>query len=152
MLQKHNDPLENETHKKINNLLALLQILMEIEDKESEEFQSLLDFLPTGYRNNWHKLVQWGMIFLIMIHHGRRAREGIDQLKKSYFEPYYNSDTGEWVIVKISGERDKNHQEFSENLRKGAVIAFKTYANGKIFFSNTGGPRLVRFQLAQSPV
>lgn len=127
----HNAPLINESHEKINNLLAHLQIMMEIKDKNSEEFLSMLDFLPDGFRYEWHKLVQWGVIFIIMIHHGRRAREGIDSLKKEAFEPVYNAATDTWVIVKVIGEVTKNNQDTDENLEKGPVIRFKTYPNGK---------------------
>ena len=114
-------------------MLAHLQIMMEFDDKTSKRFLSLLNYLPTGTKNDWHRLVQWGMMFLIVIHHGRRAREGIDSLKKSAFEPYYDANTDMWVIVKVTGERTKNHPEFTENLRKGAVIPFKTYPNGMYF-------------------
>ena len=128
---KHNAPLINETHERINNMLAHLQIMMEIKDKNSEEFLSMLDFLPEGSRNDWHRLVQMGVIFIIMIHHGRRAREGIDSLKKEAFEPVYNAATDTWVIVKVLGEISKNNQDTDEDLEKGPVIRFKTYPNGK---------------------
>ena len=130
----HNPPLEDESHERINNLLAHLQIMMEIEDKTSDEFQSLLNFVPDGYEEDWHKLVQWGVIFLIIIHHGRRAREGIDSLKKDAFEPIYNAATDTWVIVKTIGELSKNNQNTNQNLEKGPVIRFKTYPNGKNIF------------------
>ena len=127
----HNPPLMDESHVRINNMLAHLQIMMEIEDKNLDEYQSLLNFLPQGYTDDWHRLVQWGVIFLIMIHHGRRAREGIDQLKKAAFEPIYNAATDTWVIVKTIGEASKNNKTTDQNLEKGPVIRFKTYPNGK---------------------
>ena len=132
----HNPPLMDESHVRINNMLAHLQIIMEIEgeDKNSNEYESLLNFLPEGYKDDWHKLVQWGVIFLIMIHHGRRAREGIDKLKKEAFEPIYNAPTDTWVIVKTIGEASKNNKTTDQNLEDGPVIRFKTYPNGKNTF------------------
>ena len=128
---KHNEPLCSVTHSKINNLLALIQKIMEEKDKNSENFQNLLLQLPGKYRNDWHRLAMFGVMFIIMINLARRAREGINEMTKDTFEKKLDPTTNEYQFVKVKNGITKNNQTTDEDLEKGGCIPFKTYSNGE---------------------
>ena len=63
---RHNQPLPKPVREKIYHLLALLTKLMET-DETDPSFQSLLDQLPSSYRENYHKLVLHGAMFTFIL-------------------------------------------------------------------------------------
>ena len=131
----HNEPIEEETEDKINDMLAIVQKIMEEKDTESEIFKTLVESLPVPeeYRQNWHKLTQWGVMFLIMKNCARRGREGFDIMTKDHFEKRFESKTNLYAWKQRRGEKTKNNQTTNQSLSKGGVISFKTYPNGKNF-------------------
>ena len=129
----HNEPIEEETEDRINDLLALVQKIMEEKDTESENFKNLVESLPEEYHQTWHKIAQWGVMFLIMKNCARRAREGIDIMTKDHFEKRFESKTNLYAWKQRRGEKTKNNQTTNQCLSKGGVIPFQTYPNGKNF-------------------
>ena len=47
-------------------------------DKEQEplKYQNLIQQLPQEYRNSYHRLIQYGAMFILCLHTARRGREG----------------------------------------------------------------------------
>ena len=132
---KHNDPIDEDTEEKLNDLMALLQKVMEEKDRTSENYKKLLldlACLVPGYENSWHKLVQWCMMYIIMKYHARRGREGMDELKKCSFAKTYDAKNNSYQYVKVVGEASKNNRDTDQDLSKEGVIPFTIYKNGKI--------------------
>ena len=44
--------------------------------KDTPEYWDLINELPTEYRNSYHKPMQWGLQFIVMISTAKRGREG----------------------------------------------------------------------------
>ena len=136
----HNAPLEQESLKKIQELMIILLKLMR-SDKTNidaadiqpgyKSYQQLKEELPEEYKESWHILLPYAAMALICLLTGRRAREGLDQLKKSDFQKVYDSETKMHFYQKIRGELTKNHRQTSEDLTKGGKIFFKDNALGK---------------------
>ena len=61
---------------KLLDLMTLLQQIMECEkEKEKTKYNSLVEQLPQEYKNSYHKLIQYGAMFILCLHTARRARE-----------------------------------------------------------------------------
>ena len=69
----------------IENLLIVLQDLMFEADKSSENYQNLLLKLPIDYANEYHYLIQWSAVYVILSHNTRKSRGHVDSLKTSHF-------------------------------------------------------------------
>ena len=106
---------------------------MEEKDSESENFKNLVKSLPDEYHQTWHRIAQWGVMYLIMKNCARRGREGFDIMTKDHFEKRFCSKSKLYAWKQRKGEKTKNHQTTNQDLSKGGVITFKTYPNGKIF-------------------
>ena len=91
-------------------MLVILQAIMEIKDKDSIEYQTLVDKLPTAYRDTYHKLIQKGMQFIFMSLLAKRGREGIDKVQKNDFEKCYDEDGDYHYWTRVIIRRTKNHQ------------------------------------------
>ena len=76
------EKIPEASEQKIIELLVTLQAIMEIKEKNSEEYQALVEKLPTVYRDTYHKLIQKGMQFIFMSLLAKRGREGIDKVEK----------------------------------------------------------------------
>ena len=63
---RHNQPIPQPVREKIYRLLALLTKLME-KDETDPSYQSLVDQLPSSYRENYHKLVLHGAMFTFLL-------------------------------------------------------------------------------------
>ena len=99
-------------------------------------YQQLIEELTCEeYKESWHVLLPYCAMALICLLTGRRAREGLDQLKKSDFQKVYDSETKMHFYQKIRGELTKNHRQTSEDLTKGGKIFFKDNALGKNHYS-----------------
>ena len=129
---KHNDPIDEDTEEKLNDLMALIQKIMEEKDRTSENYKKLLLDLPAGYQNSWHKLASWCIMYIIMKYHARRGREGMNMLKKSSFVKTYDAKNNSYQYVKVVGEASKNNRDTDQDLSKEGVIPFTIYRNGKI--------------------
>ena len=127
----HNPPLCEVTHGKFNNLFSNIQKIMKEKDKSSDNYKKLLLSLPFKYRNDWHRLAQFGAMFIIMINFARRAKEGIQKMTKKTFAKKFDQSTNSFQYVKVKGELTKNNQSTDENLAKGGCISFKTHPNGE---------------------
>ena len=139
---RHNRPLENPSLIKIQELLVLLLKLMKSDKAHidaSDISPGFLDYyalkaqLPEQYRDNWHTLLPYASMWLISLLTGRRAREGLDQLKKADFAKFYDEETKRTVFMKVRGELTKNHRTTDEDLTKGGKIPFKVNEQGKDF-------------------
>ena len=73
----HNDEIPADSMYKLQALLVVLQQIMECEDKKSTEYEYLMTKLPEGYRNSYHRLLQYGAMFILCLHCARRGREGM---------------------------------------------------------------------------
>ena len=61
----------------ILEFLGFLEELMECDkEKEKQKYQSLVAKLPEVYKNGYHKLIQYGAMFIICLFTARRGREG----------------------------------------------------------------------------
>ena len=129
----HNEPLDEETEDRINDLLAKVQKVLEEKDTQSENFKKLIESLPDEFCQTWHTAAQWGVMFLIMKNCARRGREGFDTMTKDHYEKRYDSKSKLYAWKQRKGEKTKNHQTTNQDLSKGGVIPFKTYPNGKNF-------------------
>jgi hypothetical protein len=45
--------------------------------KENKKYKNLVQQLPNGYENEYHRLLQYGMMVIICLHFARRGGEGI---------------------------------------------------------------------------
>ena len=54
-------------------------------DKSSENYQNLLLKLPIEYANEYHYLIQWSAVYVILSHNTRKSRGHVDSLKTSHF-------------------------------------------------------------------
>jgi hypothetical protein len=106
---------------------------MKEKDKTSENYKKLLLSLPFKYRNDWHRLAQFGAMFIIMMNFARRAREGIQKMTRKTFAKKYDQSTNTYQYVKVKGEVTKNNQCNDENLAKGGCISFNTHPNGEFY-------------------
>ena len=52
-------------------------------NQEPQKYQSLIQHLPQGYKDSYHRLTQYGAMFIICLHTVRRGREG--KLKIFFF-------------------------------------------------------------------
>ena len=86
---KGEEPVDKEVLKsdldQIENLLIVLQDLMCETDKSSENYQNLLLKLPIDYANEYHYLIQWSAVYVILSHNTRKSRSHVDGLKTSHF-------------------------------------------------------------------
>ena len=87
--EKREEPLDKEILKsdidQIENLLIVLQDLMCETDKSSENYQNLLLKLPIDYANEYHYLIQWSAVYVILSHNTRKSKGHVDSLKTSHF-------------------------------------------------------------------
>ena len=74
----HHEEIPAASEEKIMDLLKTLQEIMEIEDKNTDEYRALVEKLPAAYRDNYHKLITRAMNYIFMSLLADRAREGID--------------------------------------------------------------------------
>ena len=74
---RHNDAIDEVTEGKIDDLLSLLQKLMEEKDKSSQRYKNLVLCLPESHREDWHRLAQYGVMYICVKYCARRGREGI---------------------------------------------------------------------------
>lgn len=52
---------------------------MEVDkEKDYEKYKNLIKQLPNGYENEYHRLLQYGMLVIICLHFARRGGEGIN--------------------------------------------------------------------------
>jgi DNA-binding ferritin-like protein (Dps family) len=51
---------------------------MQIKDKKKEEvkYKNLVEQLPNEYRNEYHRLLQFGAMYIIGMNFAKRGREG----------------------------------------------------------------------------
>ena len=71
----HNDSIPPESRVKIEKLLALCLEIMQC-DKNSPKYKTLIDQLPFGYRDEYHRLYQFGHMYIIAMSFAKRGREG----------------------------------------------------------------------------
>ena len=54
-------------------------------NKSSENYQNLLLKLPIDYANEYHYLIQWSAVYVILSYNTRKSRGHVDCLKTSHF-------------------------------------------------------------------
>ena len=104
------EKIPEASEQKIIELLVTLQAIMEIKEKNSEEYQALVEKLPTVYRDTYHKLIQKGMQFIFMSLLAKQGREGIDKVEKNDFKKCYDEDGDYYFWTRVIIRRTKNHQ------------------------------------------
>ena len=73
----HNDEIPAESILKIQLLLVLLLELMKCDKgKDSAKYKKLVQKLPDDYKDDYHRLIQYGAFFIIAMHFAKRGREG----------------------------------------------------------------------------
>ena len=86
---RHNDPIDEVTEEKIDDMLSTIQKLMEEKDKSSQRYKNLVLCLPEAHREDWHRLAQYGAMYICVKYCARRAREGIFfQILNSFFSNF----------------------------------------------------------------
>ena len=125
---KHYDPLDGNTLAKIYEFLVKIQQV--VEARGTDSYKEKLEKLPNNYHNTFHYLLQYGAQFIIQLGLGRRAREGITDLKKSALKKFIDPETNAQYYQKVQGEQSKNHQNDREDLRKGGIIPFEANPYG----------------------
>ena len=76
----HNKEIPPASLIEIIMMLSLLQQIMECDKSRHLEYQSLIQKLPQDYKNTYHRLIQYGAMFIVCMHTARRGREGIGKL------------------------------------------------------------------------
>ena len=73
----HNDEIPAASLIKIQELLVLLLALMMCDkEKDSAKYKRLVQKLPDQYKDDYHRLYQYGAFFIIAMHFAKRGREG----------------------------------------------------------------------------
>ena len=70
----HHDEIDEESQRRIEDLLVLLQTIMETK-KDDPKYKELIKKLPVEWRSKYHYLIQWGAQYLLMLHTAKRGRE-----------------------------------------------------------------------------
>ena len=89
---QHREEIPDAAFQKLMELMILIQKIMRCKEKNSPEYQDLISQLPEAYRDSYHKILQWLVIFEILFTFGKRAVEGIADFTKSTFEKLYNEE------------------------------------------------------------
>ena len=66
------DPLSSET----SDQYSIRPSDMSIKEKDADNYKMLIQQLPKDYINEYHRLLQFGAMFIIAFHAARRGREG----------------------------------------------------------------------------
>ena len=106
----HRQEIPQSSLDAIMDLLILLQKILRIKNKKSPEYHNLVSKLPEDYKNDYHFLMQKGMVFMILSLFARRAKEGMDKLTKSHFEKKYCDQNNYHYWKRAKGEKTKNHK------------------------------------------
>ena len=72
--ENHNE-ISGEDFEKFIEFLILMNKIIE-SPKDTPGYWDLINELPTEYRNSYHKPLQWGLQFIVMISTAKRGREG----------------------------------------------------------------------------
>ena len=73
----HNDEIAKESLVKIHKMLAVVLEMMKCGDeKNTERYKKLIPKLPEDYRFEYHRLIQFGLYFIIGMNFAKRGREG----------------------------------------------------------------------------
>ena len=74
------------------------------------------------YRNDYHRLLQWSVQFVLSLFDIRRGREGLDELKVHHYVKQHNQELKMDYYMKAMGEQTKNHKTDSEDLSNAGII------------------------------
>ena len=74
------------------------------------------------YRNDYHRLLQWSVQFVLSLFDIRRGREGLDELKVQHYIKQHNQELKMDYYMKAMGEQTKNHKTDSEDLSNAGII------------------------------
>ena len=76
----HNDRIPPESKVKIEKQLASVLEIMLCE-KNSPKYKTLIDQLPFGYRDEYHRIMQFGAMYILAMSFAKRGREGKKNIK-----------------------------------------------------------------------
>lgn len=106
----HHEEIPAASEDKIMELTRNLQAIMDIEDKETPEYQEAIEKLPEDNRDSYHHLIQYCCMYIFMSLFAKRGREGIDLIEKYDFEKKYDEDEGYYYWQRIVIRLTKNHK------------------------------------------
>ena len=86
------------------------------------EYEEKLSTLPAEYHKNFHYLLQYAAVYIVITYDVRRGREGIADIKVDAFASA--DQEGLKFFHKSKGEASKNHARDDENLENGGIIPF----------------------------
>ena len=130
----HHEALLPQSSLKIQQLLALLTKLMQIEDKSGEEYKILKNQLPKKWRHQWHRLLPFGIVYVINMLTGRRANEGHILFTKKTFQKVHDEDTDTFAYEEFVGGVTKNNRLVDQDLRAGGNIPHGYLKSGENVF------------------
>ena len=65
--KNHNQPIPDAIMLKLNELLVVLTNLLQMKEGDPN-FQANLNMLPSTWQNNYHRLANYGAIFVVVLH------------------------------------------------------------------------------------
>ena len=116
----HKRPMGKNDLSKIFKFIT--QITKLFQARGTEEFSTLLKEIPMEYRNDYHRLLQWSVQFVLSLFDIRRGREGLDELKVQHYIKQHNQELKMDYYMKAMGEQTKNHKTDSEDLSNAGII------------------------------
>lgn len=125
---EHYQEIADEDLMKIFDLCQ--NVVTALERRGEDDYQEKLMKIPSEFRNCYHKLLQYAAQIIVMLMDCRRGREGLEDLKKSTYCKEYDPTSDTSFFVKTCGEKSKNHQTDSENLKQAGIIHFSQSAHG----------------------
>jgi hypothetical protein len=109
---------------------------MQVEDKSGEAYKLLKNQLPNKWRHQWHRLLPFGIVYVINMLTGRRANEGHILFTKKTFQKVHDEITDTFAYEEFVGGVNKNNRLVDQDLRAGGNIPHGYLKSGEnVFFS-----------------
>ena len=121
---KHNPEIPAATQTAFNKLFG--HLLRVINARDCHEYEHMLQNLPAKCRDNYHDLLQKGVMYILIMFDCRRGLEGLAAMDKDVFQKQWDENTQRFRFEKTKGEASKNHQNDSEDISNSGIILFDT--------------------------
>jgi c-di-GMP-related signal transduction protein len=72
----HNESIPRSSIIEIQKHLVILLQIMRCKPDDKARYKSLIEKLPLEYKDDYHRLIQYGAYYIIGMHFAKRGREG----------------------------------------------------------------------------
>ena len=88
----HNESIPRSSIIEIQKHLVILLQIMLCKPDDTAHYKSLIEKLPLEYKDDYHRLIQYGAYYIIGMHFAKRGREGI------LWDKFQISKTFVWIF------------------------------------------------------